>query len=307
MNHFKTLALCLVFTVTACSESTPATPEFNFAIGNANPEQAKSDIKPIMYKLVEVCRGLATHSADIGKITINTSILRGFENGLLLTFKVADKPVSLPPSLKRSAGNTCHIDINKRMTQAFIAKRACHSICTGEWSENDPESLGKTFTLSHDVAERIDSQPLAEVLDTETVIKGLSLINRRFDESDNGSQRQRWDIKGTEYTSEFTQDGEKPKTTWLTFEIIGNNSADADLAAWQCVQYNDEGNRENPTEAVSLCRKLWLSALANVITHSDKVGLQLLHQAVTDKTTAIQKIGNLSIETDGQYYFIRAR
>lgn len=112
-----------------------------------NPELS-AQLKTALPKLLNACPGLNTYAADFSQATLSRPELIDMQDGIELTFMVVDKPQTLPSPLNvRSAGNRCYIDINAEATQAYIGKRACHSLCDGKWHNNDPDSLGRTLLL----------------------------------------------------------------------------------------------------------------------------------------------------------------
>lgn len=99
--------------------------------------------------LFHTCPGLNRYAQDLGVASLDQSYMHGYEGGLELSFKVSNNPQLLPPPLNLySKGNTCRLSIRKDGKRVYIAKRACHSICSGSWNKNnDPGLLGVELKL----------------------------------------------------------------------------------------------------------------------------------------------------------------
>jgi hypothetical protein len=75
---------------------------------------------------------------------------------------------------------------------------------------------------------------------------------------------------------------------------------------WNCAEYDAAGNYASSVRDESFCRKLFVSVLRNVLTKPEAVANDLLIKAKkTTPQSAVLELGDLSIETDGEYYFIR--
>lgn len=136
--------------------------------------------------------------------------------------------------------------------------------------------------------ESAPSHPLIPTLDAAQVTKGLRLSGRKVELSDNGRMRVSWII----------QDLDK-------FEIIGNDQADADVVAWHCGSYDKAGNFLRPVPPDSFCGKFFTSVLANLGSSPNSVASTLLRHAHENGGDARSRIGNFSIETDGEFFFVR--
>jgi hypothetical protein len=132
---------------------------------------------------------------------------------------------------------------------------------------------------------------LVDKLAAKSITKGLPLDNHETMQSGNGRTKQRWSIVGAELAK---------------FEIIGDIQSDADLVGWNCAEYDAAGNYASSVRDESFCRKLFVSVLRNVLTKPEAVANDLLIKAKkTSPQSAVLELGDLSIETDGEYYFIR--
>lgn len=132
--------------IAACSQPIHAA---SFGVDSGSDPALAARAKAVLPRLVRACPGLDRYAADLGRATISDSSMRDFEGGITLEFRVSDQPEALPAPLNvRSKSNNCFIDINRAGTLAYISKRACHSICTGAWGENDPDLMGREFRLS---------------------------------------------------------------------------------------------------------------------------------------------------------------
>lgn len=135
---------------------------------------------------------------------------------------------------------------------------------------------------------------LTNRISAASLIKGLPLKDRELTTSDNGRKRQRWAIVGA---NDFAK-----------FEIIGDIQTDADLAGWNCAEYDGAGNLKSAATDESFCRKLFVIVLRNLLSEPEYVANDLLIKAKKiAPREAIYEIGDMSIETDGQYYFVRRR
>jgi len=137
------------------------------------------------------------------------------------------------------------------------------------------------------VAADMTSKKLAAV----TITENLTLEQHQIIESGNGRTMQQWKINGADLGS---------------FEIIGDIQSDADLVGWSCSMYDDEGNRKSPVRDDSFCRKFFISVLSNVIANPEQVANDLLIKAKKAHPYSVDQIyGDISIETDTNFYFIR--
>lgn len=131
-------------------QSTPSRKDVASSIQVIPPSDPDLEAKAAVSipQLINACPGLNWYAADISVITVGKSYMIDYEGGIELQFKVVDNPKVLPSPLNiRCAKNNCYIVINKEGTKAYIAKRACHSICSGEWQENDPNLMGREYSL----------------------------------------------------------------------------------------------------------------------------------------------------------------
>ncbi len=145
------------------------------------------------------------------------------------------------------------------------------------------------------VSQSFAAQPnvalLVEKLAAKSITKGLTLDAHEATQSGNGRTKQRWSIVGAELAK---------------FEIIGDIQSDADLVGWNCAEYDAAGNRASPVHNESFCRKFFVNVLRNVLTAPEGVANELLVKAKeVNPQSAVLELGDLSIETDGEYYFIR--
>lgn len=99
-------------------------------------------------RLIKACPGLDQYSEDFTPATIEPSSMDGYEGGILVRFQIAQRPAALPDPLNlRCGGHVCEIVISADGSKAYIAKRACHSICDGKWRENDEGLMGREIWL----------------------------------------------------------------------------------------------------------------------------------------------------------------
>lgn len=138
-----------------------------------------------------------------------------------------------------------------------------------------------------------DSILKVDKIDSEVVIAGLPIDKHENAESDNGRVKQVWRIKADD------------KQDHLKLEVIGNNQADADLMAWNCAQFDAAGNYKDQSPKSSFCHTFFVKVLDRFVSNPDVLAESLLSKSKGSAVNAIREIGNLSFETDGQYYFIR--
>lgn len=142
--------VCSLLLLSGCSERAASNKAFNVVI----PENASSNInaKAVsegINRFAAVCPGLHTYAADFSGGIVSEAILSGYEGGFVVQFKIKEKPTTLPAPLNvRSSLSQCFIVIDKDISKAFVAKRACHSICDGKWHDNDQNSTGREFVIS---------------------------------------------------------------------------------------------------------------------------------------------------------------
>lgn len=132
---------------------------------------------------------------------------------------------------------------------------------------------------------------LTDRIAADSIIKGLPLEQHQTTQSGNGRTKQLWKIAGAENSS---------------FEIIGNIQSDADLVGWYCMEYNPDGSYASLVRDNSFCHKFFIQVLRNVLTKPEAVASDLLIKAKRlEPQTAVQEFGDLSVETDGGFYYLR--
>ncbi len=136
-----------------------------------------------------------------------------------------------------------------------------------------------------------NTELLVEKLAATSITKELLLNSHEMTQRGNGRTKQQWQITGAKFAR---------------FEIIGDIQSDADLVGWNCTEYNSAGNYASPVRDESFCRKFFVKVLRNVLVKPEAVANDLLIKAKKiSPQSAVLELGDLSIETDGQYYFIR--
>lgn len=139
-------ALCAAFTLPVLGQSvlgywySPA-GQFVAKVQNATPQQQRW-----LQRFVESCPGVDKYAPDIEWAKVASADEDGF---FRVEYKIADLPTVLPAPLnKRSAGHQCYLNMDVGRLEAAMGKRACHSMCVGQWRENQPNHLGWQFALS---------------------------------------------------------------------------------------------------------------------------------------------------------------
>lgn len=134
---------------------------------------------------------------------------------------------------------------------------------------------------------------LVDKITAKSIIKGLPLEKHETTKSGNGRTKQWWKIVGAEYSS---------------FEIIGDIQSDADLIGWDCAEFDADGNYVSPVHDTSFCRKFFILVLRNILSKPESAANNLLVKSKKiAPETAVREFGDISIETDGQHYFIRRK
>lgn len=147
--RFKTasyfICICLSMLTSSCGEQNNAQP---FRVVASPDKNLNAVAQANLSGLFKVCPGLNNYSGDLTAATVDRSPMRDYEGGIELKFQVVSRPQLLPAPLKvRSAGHNCYIEFNKDGSRAFIGKSSCHSICEGKLQENDPDLMGREFSL----------------------------------------------------------------------------------------------------------------------------------------------------------------
>jgi hypothetical protein len=133
------------------------------------------------------------------------------------------------------------------------------------------------------------AKPIVSKLDASTITKGLPLEGRVQTKSGDGRTKQVWQIKGVANAR---------------FETIGKNQSDADNVGWNCAEYDKAGSLVRPTSSQSFCHQLFARVLGSVVDNPAELAKQLTAQAATGRN-AVQRFGDIAIETDGEYFFVR--
>jgi hypothetical protein len=133
-----------VFCLLACGEG----PAVSFRLDPSSDTSLRTRAEESIPRLVQACPGLSRYASDLSPATVANAMMVEYPDGFELRFGVAEHPKSLPESIKlRSAGHVCSVTVSGDGTRAYIAKRACHSLCTGVWEDNDANSMGRVLVL----------------------------------------------------------------------------------------------------------------------------------------------------------------
>lgn len=122
-----------------------------FTINSQKNKDVDAQIEKTLPLIIKACPGLGKYAEDLSPADARQSFLSNpeYEGGLLLEFVVSEHPKKLPRPLDvYSKGHHCFIDVSISTDKMYISKRACHSLCTGIWTENDPGLMGREFTLA---------------------------------------------------------------------------------------------------------------------------------------------------------------
>lgn len=128
-------------------------------------------------------------------------------------------------------------------------------------------------------------------LDWKAITKNLPLADKKITKSGTGKTKQVWKIKGNQFAQ---------------LEVIGNNQNDADSVGWNCSEFDRNGNQIKQFSPESFCYRFFVRVLANVVGKPDVLAKKLLAQATQiHPRAATETFGDITIETDGEYYFLR--
>jgi len=149
-GNVKNIAITAFLAVTLLISTAFAdTANPTFTINQKGDPKLVSRANTSLPKIIKACPGLDRYAADLTAAKVSKSPTGDqYTEGLLFEFKVAARPQHLPKPLKVwSMDNNCFLYVSKNEHSMLITKRACHSICEGVWTENDPESFGREFIL----------------------------------------------------------------------------------------------------------------------------------------------------------------
>lgn len=133
----------------------------------------------------------------------------------------------------------------------------------------------------------------SDALSAAVFAKTLPLANRQVTKSGDGRMKQQWTIRGIDRGK---------------FEMIGNVQNDADLLGWNCAEYDSKGEYLNPSAEASFCRNFFITVLKQLVPNPDATALDLLQKTLKTKPASVtRQIGDLLIETDGEFYFVRRK
>lgn len=144
----KTIVAVIVFFSTLFHSPAFSGQKFNIS-QSENQDVTIQATKALPY-IIKACPGLEKYADDLSSAEARQSPLLepGYEGGLLLEFVVSEHPKKLPRPLNiYSKGNHCFINVSTSADKMYISKRACHSLCTGIWTENTPGEMGREFDL----------------------------------------------------------------------------------------------------------------------------------------------------------------
>lgn len=162
------------------------------------------------------------------------------------------------------------------------------SACAPDAQENSATKDPSTSAANHHRQVKSTAKLIIDRIDASAITRGLQLSHEERGTSDNGRVRVRWTIKDLN-----------------RLEIIGNDQADADLVGWSCSTYDGSGNYISPVPIDSPCGKFFESLLANVVSSPNDLAQKLLNRTHKTSGDAIWVSGDFSIETNGQFFFVR--
>lgn len=131
---------------------------------------------------------------------------------------------------------------------------------------------------------------ITEQIDSQKVIAALPVTKLDTGKIAPGKLRNRWTIKGN---------------LMGQIEIIGNNPVDADQVAMHCVTYDKSGNAVSPMASSARCHQLFVKLLSSFTKTPEWFAKELIVGALTSKGIESRRLDDLSLETDGEFYFVR--
>jgi hypothetical protein len=285
-------SIALIALMSSCSNKG----ENGFKVSESGDAELVEKAKTILPNILQTCPGLEKYGADFSPATIHEGAVDGYRGGIEIVFTVSASPRFLPTPLDiRSANNTCNISIDQNMEKAYISKSACHSLCTGKWQENDPTLMGKEYYLKvnrNALTPTINAKRNREMFSSSNLEKKIKLVNRQKTTSGDGKRKITWDLPG------FDIGG---------IECIGNDQNNADVIAWNAQDFDANGNavkmHENSRSYALFCQILSVYFENHeAIAESVKSELE-----VNPGNTIIRVIDEISIESDGLYFFLRRK
>lgn len=141
-------------------------------------------------------------------------------------------------------------------------------------------------------AGKLEIQPIirTEIINSDSIKKYIPITSRQKLLSGSGKTKTLWKISGSELGQ---------------FEIIGNNQSDADQIGWQIPEFDERGNSLAISKS-KLAHDIFTSVLSLYLANSQEVANDMLSELENNGPKTVARIfGDLSIETDGTYSFIR--
>lgn len=131
---------------------------------------------------------------------------------------------------------------------------------------------------------------ITERINAESISKEMPVADRKVLKSGDGRKKQSWSIKGVDIGH---------------IEIIGNDQSDADQAAMRCAAFDRHGNAASPVPEASACHRLFVKLLSGFTTTPERFAKNLIEESAKSGVTESRRLGDLSFETDGTFYFVR--
>lgn len=132
---------------------------------------------------------------------------------------------------------------------------------------------------------------LVSKLDAKAVTHNLPLTEEEILKSGSGKTKHLWKIKGQQFGH---------------FEVIGDDQNDADNVGWICAEYDKKGNKIKQVGPENFCYQFFVKVLRNIVDQPEYLANLLLVKAKqTAPQSVSQEFGDISIETDGEFYFLR--
>lgn len=173
----------------------------------------------------------------------------------------------------------------KRHFALFVTYLVLLFSCSNEPPKQQPDESPK--------AEFVQTvQPIlrSELINSDSLALHLPLYSRKNTKSGTDKNKTMWKIKGFELAK---------------FEVIGDNQEDADLLGWNMAEYDD---KDNYIEHLSTkkTQEFFELVLSQFIDNPKEICQAIRAELKANGfTTAAYNVGDLSIESDGQFFFIR--
>lgn len=157
--------------------------------------------------------------------------------------------------------------------------------CSNEPPKQQPDESPKS-----EFVQTIQPILRSELINSESLALHLPLFSKEKTKSGTNKNKTMWKIKGFEFAK---------------FEVIGDNQKDADLLGWNMAEFDDKGNYIEHLSSKN-SQEFYELVLSQFIDNPKEICQAIRAELKANGfITAAYKVGDLSIESDGQFFFIR--